>query len=598
MISPPLDSTTDADCAFSRTLEKITPLRTDLQERAHYVHNSDTVAWAESRAWLMLAIFAVSLFAASFPSLSRRLVGLRIPGVVFFIGKHFGTGVILATAFVHLLQDAFEALLSPVVIDRWGTGKWTGMIVLSSLLLIFLVEYISTSFVDRLHSYSSVPPSPSISPSRSSSRSRLCASPSEAPPVSMQAQLPSPASSPPLSTNLCDGAAASAAQPQARAQPHIPTHRTEDADADADGGHTAGAPLPFAPPETAAEVNEEAEDASERSPLIGHSAADGSASRSHPRSYTRPRPYAHTFPRSHRSHHNHDESHHRPHVEGPELIFAGGHHRHEPRGTHASHHGSRKDSGWRGWFGIDNEGEDVSKRDDGGAHERRKKNPQEGRRKGRRHERGHSHAHAHAHADMEAWRGRSVSAEAESDEEATRDGWEHGAEKAMGRRRQVVGMLMLQIGIMLHSLVIGLTLAITSGPEFTSLVAAIIFHQLFEGLSLGIRIASLPSSSGKGLSVLKPGLALSFALTTPVGIAIGLGVFGPGRSEGAKLQLIRGLMSALSAGMLIYAGCVEMLAGDFILDPHLWRVSVRRQMLALGALLAGAGAMGIVGIWD
>lgn len=62
MISPPLDSTTDADCAFSRTLEKITPLRTDLQERAHYVHNSDTAAWAESRAWLMLAIFAVSLF--------------------------------------------------------------------------------------------------------------------------------------------------------------------------------------------------------------------------------------------------------------------------------------------------------------------------------------------------------------------------------------------------------------------------------------------------------------------------------------------------------------------------------------------------------
>lgn len=128
-------------------------------------------------------------------------------------------------------------------------------------------------------------------------------------------------------------------------------------------------------------------------------------------------------------------------MEGPELIFAGGHHRHEPRGTHASHHGSRKDSGWRGWFGIDSEGENVSKRDDGGAHERRKKNPQEGRRKGRRHERGHSHAHAHAHADVEAWRDRSVSAEAESDEEATGDGWEHGAEKAMGRRRQVVGML-------------------------------------------------------------------------------------------------------------------------------------------------------------
>lgn len=54
-------------------------------------------------------------------------------------------------------------------------------------------------------------------------------------------------------------------------------------------------------------------------------------------------------------------------------------------------------------------------------------------------------------------------------------------------------------------------------------------------------------------------------------------------------------MSALSAGMLIYAACVEMLAGDFVLDPHLWRTSVRRQALALGSLLLGVVAMGAVG---
>lgn len=63
----------------------------------------------------------------------------------------------------------------------------------------------------------------------------------------------------------------------------------------------------------------------------------------------------------------------------------------------------------------------------------------------------------------------------------------------------------------------------------------------------------------------------------------------------AKVTLIRGLMSALSAGMLIYASCVEMLAGDFVLDPHLWRSSVRRQACALVSLLAGCVAMGVVG---
>ena len=137
---------------------------------------------------------------------------------------------------------------------------------------------------------------------------------------------------------------------------------------------------------------------------------------------------------------------------------------------------------------------------------------------------------------------------------------------------------MLQIGIMIHSLVIGLTLAITTGSEFSkshtlymryyihiinaclppppyvaSLVAAIIFHQLFEGLSLGIRIANLPRTPLNGISIscypftamylsdfllakwirraFKPTLAFTFAITTPVGIAIGLAAFGHGKAD-------------------------------------------------------------------
>ena len=54
-------------------------------------------------------------------------------------------------------------------------------------------------------------------------------------------------------------------------------------------------------------------------------------------------------------------------------------------------------------------------------------------------------------------------------------------------------------------------------------------------------------------------------------------------------------MSAASAGMLIYAACVEMLAGDFVMDPMMWRSGVRRQVLALLSLFLGVGAMAIVG---
>ena len=90
-------------------------------------------------------------------------------------------------------------------------------------------------------------------------------------------------------------------------------------------------------------------------------------------------------------------------------------------------------------------------------------------------------------------------------------------------------------------------------------MTAIVFHQLFEGLSLGIRIATLPAAAARGawvmiailqgrvadlhadvagIKLLKPILAVSFAITTPVGIGIGLAAFEPGRSEGGECRLL------------------------------------------------------------
>lgn len=159
---------------------------------------------------------------------------------------------------------------------------------------------------------------------------------------------------------------------------------------------------------------------------------------------------------------------------------------------------------------------------------------------------------------------------------------------------------------MFHSLVIGFTLALASGPDFESLATAISFHQLFEGLSLGIRIAALPSPPASnttsainnilGGGWLRPILALLFALTTPAGILSGLVVFGssgddPGGIMRTNLKIAEGVLCAVSAGMLIYAACVEMLAADFVLDPTLWRASRGRQVLALASVASGATGM-------
>ena len=63
---------------------------------------------------------------------------------------------------------------------------------------------------------------------------------------------------------------------------------------------------------------------------------------------------------------------------------------------------------------------------------------------------------------------------------------------------EVIGVFVLELGILFHSVIIGITLSTTewnSGAEsFFVLYPAIIFHQLFEGLGLGARLALMPST--------------------------------------------------------------------------------------------------------
>lgn len=124
-------------------------------------------------------------------------------------------------------------------------------------------------------------------------------------------------------------------------------------------------------------------------------------------------------------------------------------------------------------------------------------------------------------------------------------------------------------------------------------MTAIVFHQLFEGLSLGVRIAGLPPGASPSRA-LKPALMILFAVTTPLGIATGLLLLSDW--DAADLLLAEGVLSAVSAGMLIYAATVEMLAADFVLDPGFARLPARRQAVALGSLILGATAMALLKI--
>ncbi|KAF5347758.1 hypothetical protein D9756_010240 [Leucocoprinus leucothites] len=464
----------------------------------------------EPRYQVMTIILVISLFAVSFPGLSKTIPFLKIPHIVFFIGKHFGTGVILATAFIHLLQDSFEALQKPQVKEYFNhVGKYTGLIILASLLSIFLVEYLSTSYVEHLHAEPSQPPTPVSSQSPSPQRSRR----------SSLKNSPTPAE-------------AIIAIPQT---PQI-----------FDSGSQQQPVLPAQSSRT-----------DETTPLL--------------------RP-----PRTQST----------PHLNPPPA--------------HANHHAHRtllpaivtQDAAGVVPIGVlTNSPRIIKMRGCACLVDHVCVCPA-------------SAFNTHPHTPLikdttsrEPSRSRQAIVANIVEPLPALTEVEREAKPAIGRRRQVVGLLVLQLGIMIHSIVIGLTLAITTGADFTSLTTAVVFHQLFEGLSLGIRIAALPPlPSSKDDEILleaedtnKPGvhrsrgvfrrilmkiggergerwlkcsLALLFAITTPVGIGLGMIAFEVRKQkegiELARMYLIQGLMSAISAGMLIYVSTVEMIAGDFV----------------------------------
>ncbi|KAJ1423437.1 Zinc/iron permease [Sesbania bispinosa] len=178
----------------------------------------------------------------------------------------------------------------------------------------------------------------------------------------------------------------------------------------------------------------------------------------------------------------------------------------------------------------------------------------------------HGHAHGHAH-------GIALTDEEETDV------------------RHVVVSQVLELGIVSHSVIIGLSLGVSQSPcTIRPLIAALSFHQFFEGFALGgcISQAQFKASSATIM-------ACFFALTTPVGVGIGTGIASVYNPYSPGALIAEGILDSLSAGILVYMALVDLIAADFL--SKRMSCNFRLQIVSYCMLFLGAGLMSSLAIW-
>merc|ERR1712054_642851 len=129
-------------------------------------------------------------------------------------------------------------------------------------------------------------------------------------------------------------------------------------------------------------------------------------------------------------------------------------------------------------------------------------------------------------------------------------------------RKERLQCVLLELGILFHSIFIGMALSVSVGNEFIVLL-----------------------------------IALAYGCTTPLGQAIGLAthtLYSPDSEIGL---IVVGVMNSISAGLLVFASLVELMAEDFLSDDS-WRVlRGRKRVMACVIVFLGAFCMSLVGAW-
>ena len=169
----------------------------------------------------------------------------------------------------------------------------------------------------------------------------------------------------------------------------------------------------------------------------------------------------------------------------------------------------------------------------------------------------------------------------------------HRAEECPGSlafTTQLSAIFILEFGVIFHSIFIGLVLATTD--DLVILLLVLVFHQLFEGLGLGARLALVPWPESRRW--LPYALCLAFAVSTPIRTAAGLGA----RPEDAEAQILtNGISDAVSAGITLYTGVFELIGKEFFFNPLMRQASLKEQLCTYAYITGGFVLMLVLANW-
>ncbi|XP_022731841.1 zinc transporter 4, chloroplastic-like [Durio zibethinus] len=209
----------------------------------------------------------------------------------------------------------------------------------------------------------------------------------------------------------------------------------------------------------------------------------------------------------------------------------------------------------------------------------------------------HAHAAHHRHSHPHGQDGCDGLLRSRGHEDDHGHGHSHGHEHGFGGGdddsgiRHVVVSQILELGIVSHSVIIGLSLGVSQSPcTIRPLIAALSFHQFFEGFALGgcisqAQFKTLPATI----------MACFFAITTPSGIGIGTGISSFYNPYSPAALVVEGILDSLSAGILVYMALVDLIAADFL--NKRMSCNFRLQVVSYFMLFLGAAMMSSLAIW-